>query len=473
MRRFTLGVAVSATVVACASGGGRPTSQDPLGSYDPASRVARASTSGTSGFATIYGDMGLAASGPPISFVGDVSFFASQSPDTTIVIVGLSVPNHGLTFKHTTSGYEAIYVVDASLAASSGSIRQASDTELVRVASFKETSRSDESVIYRRAFRVPPGRYVVAYAFTDVNGLRSAAKQLSVSVPAERTTGISSIQPVYEATLRTRLDSAPQFLPSPRASYVFGVDDSASAYMESYDPTRPASVELRAPNGASMWRSVITLRTHGPGLASGVLRIPLESANVGIVTVLATSVGSADTSRTSFFLGFGPDLPVVSFEAMLGYLRFFASPGELHVLRTASPADRGRLWREFLRRTDPVPSTPQNEALDAYFARIREANAAFRSDAGRGRGWLSDRGMVYVGLGSPDAVYEDYGSMYMTGDITVQPGARVKLLVWEYGQLGARIIFYDRYDTGQWQITRSSFVTFQSLLARNTANIAR
>jgi GWxTD domain-containing protein len=465
LRWLKLGVVV--VLAACASGsaGNQGSGQrDPLRNYDPEHpSVAR----NAGEFATIYERMGLAASGPPLFFVGDVAYFATGSPDTTLVIVGLSLPNRGLVFKREQGGYSASYTVDISLASGTRVVAQAGDSESVRVATFKETSRTDESVIYRRVFRVGPGRYALTYVVRDGNGQRSAERHLAVAVPRLTTSGLSTLESVYEAEPRTRLDSAPVYLPAPRASYVFGVDDSASVYLESYNPRSPISMEVRTPDGKTAWQGTRTLPPRAAGLASGVVTVPLSRADVGIGTIIATQAGSSDTLGTRMFIGFGPDLPVLTFREMLGYLRFFRASRKLQPLYDAKPEERATRWAAFLRETDPNPNTPQNEALDDYFGRIRDANSIFLSDFPSG--WLSDRGMVYVALGPPTNSYEDYGSMYL-GDIAVQGqlATRVKILIWEYTQYQTRIIFYDPNDTRQWRLTRPSMSVFQSLLARMT-----
>ena len=462
-----LRLSVVMALAACASGNvanhgvGR---QDPLRNYDP----NRASVMGSaSEFATIYRKMGLAASGPPIFFVGDVAYFATRSPDTTLVVVGVSLPNKGLTFKREGGAYSASYAVDLSLADGAGVVAQAGDSESVQVATFKETSRTDESVIYRRAFHVPAGTYELTYAVRDGNSQRSGGQRLIITVPRLSPSELSTLEPVYEAKPRTNLDSLPTYLPAPRASYLFGVDDSASVYLESYNPRLPISMELRTPDGQITWRGSRTLPARSSGLASGIVTVPLSHADVGIGTIVATQGGLSDTLGTRIFVGFGPDLPVLSFKEMLGYLRFFTTPDKLQPLYDATPEERGPRWAAFLRATDPNPNTPQNEALDDYFSRIRDANTVFVSDSPPG--WLSDRGMVFITLGPPSNAYEDYGSMYM-GDIAVQGqmSSRVKIFVWEYSQYQARIIFYDPNNTGQWRLTRPSMSVFQSLLARAT-----
>lgn len=465
LRWLRLGVAVA--LAACASGnaaGPGSSRGDPLGNYDP----NRASTARDTGaFATIYGKMGLAASGPPIFFVGDVAYFATQSPDTTLVVVGMSLPNKGLSFRKDPDGYSASYAVDLALENGAGVVVQAKDSESVRVPTFRETSRTDESVIYRRAFHVAPGNYALTYAVRDGSGQRSAGQRQLIAVPRLSSPALSTLEPIYEAKSRRNLDSLPSYLPAPRASYVFGVDDSAGVYLESYGSPGPVSMEVRTPDGKVAWQGSRTLPVQNAGLASGIVTVPLVHADVGIGTIVATLPGSPDTLGTRIFVGFGPDLPVLSFKDMLGYLRFFSTPGKLQPLYNAKPEERGARWTEFLHSTDPNPTTPQNEALDDYFGRIRDANATFITDSPRG--WLSDRGMVFVTLGPPSNSFEDYGSMYM-GDIGVvnQLSTRVRILVWEYSQYQTRIIFYDPNDTRQWRLTRPSMAVFQSLLARMT-----
>ncbi|MGH7490622.1 MAG: hypothetical protein ACREMY_34165, partial [bacterium] len=46
----------------------------------------------------LYRQIGLLAAPAPVSFVGRIADFASASPDTTLVLASISIPNHALTF---------------------------------------------------------------------------------------------------------------------------------------------------------------------------------------------------------------------------------------------------------------------------------------------------------------------------------------------------------------------------------------
>lgn len=457
--RLGVAIALVGCASACASGGAHGTN-DPLRGYDP----GQGAVAGPADFQAIYHRMGLAASGAPVGFVADVGFFASRVPDSTYAVVGLSLPNRGLTFAHKGNGYEASYVVAIRVEREGTAVAEQHDSETVAVPTFRETTRTDESVIFRRALTLLPGSYSIAYDVWDVVGARRAGQTAALVVPRlARGHSVSTPVPIYEATARSQLSAPPTYLPAPRASYVFGVDDSAAIYTESYAGTS-LPVALRNGGGGIIWSGSVALAPHG-AFASGIARIPLAGTDIGIATLVAGS--GADTASTPLFIGFGPDLPVLSFNEMLGYLRFFAAPDRLQALRAAPPSERAQLWSDFLHRSDPNPETPNNEALDAYFARIREANTRFRTD--EGRGWLSDRGTVYVVLGDPETISEDYAYMYDVADITSRYGGpqRVRVQVWQYntGDVST-IMFYDPNDAGRWRLAPQSLSVFRSVLAR-------
>jgi GWxTD domain-containing protein len=151
----------------------------------------------------------------------------------------------------------------------------------------------------------------------------------------------------------------------------------------------------------------------------------------------------------------------VSFDDMVSYLRYFAASSRLQELESATGAQRAAAWRAFVQATDPDPQTPQNEALQDYFRRIRDANILFRTDGSEG--WLSDRGEVYVALGEPDDHYEREGRW---AGYSPTMTSRARFLIWEYRDLQASIIFYDETGGGQWRFVPSSESTFRTLVAR-------
>jgi GWxTD domain-containing protein len=410
----------------------------------------------------IYRQIGLLAAPSPLSFVGRISSFASSSPDTTLVLASVSIPNRGLTFTREGERYRAPYEVRILLTRDGVEVANVSVTEIVRVGSFRETSRTDESVIFQHYLRVPPGVYQLALSVRDVGGSRAGTQNATVSVPNLGAGRLSTPTLVYEANGRSALDSAPNLLASPRSSAVFGRDSTVAIYVEGYGQGNrlPVKYVVRNDSGNQIWRDSVALARNG-ALFSGIVNVPISTVGVGIARVFFSrgDAGVPDSVAAPLFVTFGEDIPLMSFEDMLGYLRFFGTPSRLNALRNAPPERRATVWAEFLRSTDPVPETAVNEDLQSYFGRIQEANVQFRMD--RNPGWLSDRGMVFVALGEPDQVFERNVNQMLS---PTQTSSSARLQIWDYRQFNAQLVFYE--DTGRWRLTRGSETEFFSLSGR-------
>jgi GWxTD domain-containing protein len=426
----------------------------------PNPRVIPPAGTATPDVSDLYREIGLLAAPSPIAFVGKISSFASAFPDTTLVLVSISIPNRALTFTREGDRYRAPYEVKLSLNRGDVEAASVNAMEIVRVGSFREVNRTDESIIFQHYFHVQPGVYAISATVRDVGGSRGATQQATITVPTLGTGRLSTPVVIYEASGRSTLDSAPGLLVSPRSSAVFGRDSTVAIYVEAYGQGSrlPVDFVVRNDKGAQLLRDSATLARRG-ALFSGVVSVPISTVGVGIARVSFTRRDGPDSVKVPLFVSFGEDIPLMSFEDMLGYLRYFASPGRLNALRGAPPERRATVWAEFLRATDPVPETPTNEDMQAYFGRIQVANLQFRMD--RNPGWLSDRGMVFVALGEPDQIIERNVNQTIS---TTQMGSTTRLQIWQYRNLNSQLVFYE--ETGRWRLTRPSETEFLSLNAR-------
>lgn len=455
MSRTYSGLLLASAVltVACSSTSGRT-------HPEPNPRVIPATGTPSPDMSDLYRQIGLIAAPGPIAFVANVSAFATPSPDTTLVLVSMSLPNRALTFTREGDRYRAPYEVGLLL--NQGTVEAASVNamEIVRVGSFREINRSDESVIFQHYFHVAPGSYSLTATVRDVGGSRNATQQVSLIVPALGAGRLSTPVLVYEATGRSTLDSAPRLLASPRSSAVFGRDSTVAVYVEAYGTGArlPVNFAVRNDKGVVLWRDSTALARRG-ALFSGIVSVPISTVGVGTGQVLFTRRDSPDTVKAPLFVSFGEDIPLMSYEDMLGYLRFFASSSRMGALKSAPPERRASVWAEFLRATDPVPETATNEDLQAYFGRIQIANGEFKMD--RNPGWLSDRGMVFVALGEPDEIFERSANQ---STFSTPMGTAARIQIWQYRQYNSNLVFYE--DTGRWRLTRPSETDFLALSAR-------
>jgi GWxTD domain-containing protein len=412
----------------------------------------------------IYNQMGLIATGAPLSYVGKIAYFASRSPDTTVMLASVSIPNRVLSFVRDGDTYRAPYEIKLTLKQGTAEIKSIDAMEIVRVATFKEVNRTDESVIFQNYFRVPPGDYTITSMVRDIASNRSATQEGAITVPRLTQGNLSTPVLVYEASRRSALDSLPRLLASPRSSAVFGQDSTVSVYLEAYgqQPSLPVAFVVQNDKGTVTMRDTAVLQRSG-NLMSGAVTIPISRVGIGVAHVTFTRLDATDTVRAPVFVSFGNDIPLLTYEDLINQLRYYVAPERLRSLRDTPLEDRGRVWAEFLRASDPAPSTPEHEGLQTYFSRLQLAAARFRDEGASRGGWLSDRARVYVVLGEPDQLFEQNTNGPLTRNSISQRG---RLQYWEYSQYRVRLVFYDDTGSGRWRLTQASENEFQNINAR-------
>ena len=405
----------------------------------------------------LYRQMGLLAEGGDTPFVGSVAFLGSKSADSTLFLLTVSVPTHALTFVRENDRYRASYSATLSLTRSNEATRRFESHETVRVASFKETARADESILYQQMVTARPGTYDLSFSLRDDAGGKGSSIEATVNVPRLGVGSLSSPIPVYDVIPRNSTDSLPRIVPTPRATLTLGQDTTLSVYIEGYGPG--ASMALRTAvfgenTSTPVWSDTTSLAKHGD-VFSGILNIPTARLGVGALTLTVAVIGAVDTTKAPVFVTFGEDLPVATFSEMVNYLRYFGSASRLQTLRDAPPNTRAAAWASFVRETDPDPVTPVNEAMRDYFGRIAQANARFREEGGVG--WLTDRGRVFVALGSPDQFYEPN---------TTDLNQRGRAQIWDYRRHRLQVVFIDQTGFGRWRMTVGSEAEFEALMRR-------
>ena len=405
----------------------------------------------------LYRRLGLLAEGGETPFVGNLTFFAGRSTDSTLMVLTVSLANRALRFSREGDRYRSGYRVGVEVKRGTDVVANLSSDETVRVLAFRETQRTDESILFRRIVPLPPGTYDLRLTVKGDSVNNGSAIEATIGVPRLGDGALSSPVAFFEATPRLSRDSLPRILATPRSTVVFGRDSTLPLYLEGYgtSPTFPVRVQVR-PEGTSsvLWSDSVSLTRQG-NLFSGVIQVPLQKLGVGVMVAYVNRAGGSDTLRAPIFVAFGDDLPVATYTEMLDYLRYYVSAPRLSAMRDAAPEARARLWAEFIRESDPIAETSAHEGLREYFGRMAQANLRFREEGGPG--WLTDRGRAFVSLGTPDQILEPN-----INDLN----QRGRTQIWEYRQHRLAIVFVDQTGFGRWRMTLSSETEFETTARR-------
>lgn len=405
-----------------------------------------------------YRAMGFLATAGPLPFVASIRYLRGPAPDSTLALFSLSLANSAITFQRAGSEFVAEYRVEAIFRNDSGLVpmRRVARDEQVRVRGFQETLRADESVIFQQFVTLPPGPYSVSVMVRDRNGPAFARTERVDTAPnLWRRSGLTQPIPIYEGAGRTQTTVLPTLLANPRATLPYGTD-TLRFYVEAYGLVGRNRLVARVVDGGDreLWRDTVALRGD-TGLASATIMVPPERLPVGQAQIETTPVGGGDTTRARILVSFSNQWVITNFDEMISLLRYFDGQFWVDSLRKAAPEHRSDVWKNFWQATDPVAITPENEALDDYFRRVRLANVRF-ADEGE-PGWLTDRGEVFITLGEPDEVYDMSSGMDRSG---------LRAIRWGYSNLRLVLYFQDQSGFNHFRLTPTSRSEFQRVLAR-------
>ena len=404
---------------------------------------------------SVYGAMGLLVAGPPLPFVATLDYVADATPDSTLAVFGLSLSNHALTFQRDGNMFTAHYHVEVTFRSDTGAVRQLASDETVRVQSFQETQRGDESVIYQQFIGVPPGIYKVMVTVRDRSGPAASHQDRTDTVPRFAGQGTSAPLAVYRGTGRTRASDVPKLLVNPRATVAYGAD-TLRFYLEAYGERPGARWLARALDlgGHEIWHDTVAL-AGTQELSSGVAQLAPGVLPVGAGRFEIGRVGSAATHTAPFLVSFSDQWAITNYDQMISLLRYFERQEWVDKLRHATPDQRPAVWQQFYKATDPVELTPENETLDGYFRRVQIANQRFREEGEPG--WLTDRGEVFITLGEPDDVFD------FTSDVS---RSGIRGVRWTYREQRLTLFFQDNTGFGRFRLTPLSRAEFQRIVAQ-------
>jgi GWxTD domain-containing protein len=439
MRRLVLMAALVASAVGCGSWKRVGSDEQPK----PTETLTRLLNT-----TQFYQRLGRLAAGDPMPFVGTVAFAAGPA-DSVIAVIGLSLENRAFAFQREGNSFVARYRVSLSFKREGAPPVDLAREELVRVATFQETQRADESVLFQQVLRILPGTYKVTATVRDASSTSESSATNDYTAPEFGKASYSAPILTYQATGRGTLSDPVSLVLNPRGAVGYG-SDTLLAYVEGYSFTEPTKVpfEVLDEQQHSIYSDSLRFR-GGREVESQVVRLAPDSVSLGELKIV---VGSRPERSASALVSFTQAWVVTNFDEMLDLLRYFGHDERISAMRRAPAGERARLWRDFYLATDPNTGTPENEALNQYFSRVNAANQRFKDEGIPG--WRTDRGEVFVTLGPPDESVES------------TPGTSSRIIRWTYLTYRLEIYFQDETGFGRLRLTPGSRAEYERILSR-------
>jgi GWxTD domain-containing protein len=382
----------------------------------------------------------------------DVIGFASSNGTDSRVDVFVQVGFDLLSFVKKGDLYDASYEMTLSLFDSAETlVVEKLWTENVKGVSFDRTASPNAFSINQRSFQLHRGEYTLRVVLRDVESSASYTLNRKFKLPdyGERDFMVSGIMLLNRVNVVGEKRSI-----TPNISANVGTSpDSFSVYLETYNKRNVDSALFSL--GIIGAKSIVvasqdTLIRLKPGKSEHILRVIHGTLPIGnyrlTVTVRPPSAQSDDesmilaaASRMISARWFGLPRSVTDLDMAIEQLKYIARDAEASKFKEAKTSEeKMNAFMEFWKKRDPNPSTPRNEKMEEYYARVDYANKHFKHYL---QGWRTDMGMVYIMFGPPNNVERH------PFEVDTKPYE-----IWSYYDINYSFVFVDLTGFGDYRL---------------------
>lgn len=425
------------------------------------------------------------AKGYGLNFFYDYASFKGNDGKSELQFY-YQIANDVVTFVKSDEGFSGSYDLSVSFyeTESNRLVTYKSWEEKLNVKEYNETKLSSEFWINQMNFEIEPGEYKMSLILTDKESGHENKFEDEIVVDDYLKSGKILMSDIELIGAKINHKKNPRFVKDkdlilvPNATTVFGdLIPRLDIYYELYnlpkdsDDDGKLNVEYRILN----YRSEIIFSffediEFNSESTSQYAAIPITDIPEGKfyleVRIRADKKERFFSKNKRFFIkrSFGP--VGADFEKSLKYMRYIASEEEMNKIAGAPDTEKKKLWLEFWKSKDPTPGSDQNEFMTEYYRRIRYANEKFSHTK---EGWLTDRGRIYIQLGTPDEIEKN--EMYGANQISDRAGAfrdnigalddkiffdeTSRMLhgakpceIWYYYNMKKKFTFIDKHGTG-------------------------
>ncbi len=361
------------------------------------------------------------------------------------------------------AGYRAAYEVRAIFYRSKGGRQVTGDTYVreLRAGAYSETRQRGDDILDHLDFQVPPGKYRIEVAITDLVAERISGTAVEFEVPSAPP-GLVWFSDITLGTAEPTAanpGSTPRFVPNPSRHYGENIGAFATAG-ELFDQRSAATGDsvyrmayrVLSESGEQILGGDTTLARHS-GRTPFVLRPRMSGLEVGsyrFVVELAVPPAPGSKGSKPIVVRRDKTFEIDQSRATLGFasaqsldvLRYIATQQEMDDIGKLQGEERRRaFWDAFWKRRDPTPETPENEARDEFYQRVQYTNQHFSTG---GPGWKTDMGRIYILYGPPDEVDRS------PFNFDRPPEER-----WHYYRDRRTFVFVDRDGFGRYELVSS------------------
>ncbi len=277
---------------------------------------------------------------------------------------------------------------------------------------WKQVVKSSNYLVDQITLLLAPGKYHLRFGVSDLNAGTSSSVDTTFVITHEGIPGVSDIELLWsisEDTIPNFFKYGMSFIPNPVRTYSpekdtllytyeIYVQDSATVVLNSLIYSRDGTPMVRN-------RPEI-LKIDGKYVGIGAMLLDDlkdEGEYKLVLDFVKLSDGSHLRAERIFYFTFGEREVSPELMDYVSFIDYIASPKEiLQFKKIKDEKARILFLKKFWSQRDPDPETPENEFLEEFILRVKEADNKFST--GKKKGRYTDRGRILIKYGEPDEI---------------------------------------------------------------------
>ena len=348
--------------------------------------------------------------------------------------ISMSVPYDEIHFIKQNSQFKGRFDISIMIFDGKKKVIGESWIEKLIVHEFKLTNSRKKTIELQKTYNLPPGKYRLEVLITDLKtqNRRKQVREIDMSGLSEGPWMLGDLYFIEDSLRSENPDEMPE------AVYIgFSAAGVEGRYPFSYILRSRDNILKHAKFKIDLVKQkheyIFPVRTNDLNYNQYFLTLK---------TVIDSIEYSRDIPLRIQWSGMNVLIP--NLEEAIQQMRYLSHTGYFpsRAFRKILNAE-GKVQKEFFTETwkkiDPTPHTETNELMNEYYYRVNVANQRF---SGHREGWRSDRGMIYIIYGEPDAIEEHHM------EIDSKP-----YIIWYYYSVNRSFIFVDQTGFGDFQLT--------------------
>ncbi len=378
-------------------------------------------------------------------FYQDLLNFSSGKNKATRLDAFIMVPYTTIQFVKADKGFVGNYSVTVSIFDKSKEklISEKTWSEKLEAKDFNQTTSKDNYSLNLKSFYLAPGVYYIRSAVNDKESNKEFTKEIMATV-RDLSTNVA-ISDIMLLSKRVEEEGKNKIMPNVSGNVALQ-KEGLPVFYEIYSAApKKLNIEyvIKDKKKNDIFKE-LQIKNIDSGRTQVFYTIKDSSFSLGLYSLEISIKDSANellaSSERAFFSRWvGIPSTITDLDKAVDQLIYIASSKDIGYIKDATTKEEKlKRYLAFWKKLDPTPETDENEIFDEYYRRIAYSNAHFSHYI---EGWRTDRGMVFILLGSPDNVERH------PFDIDSKPYE-----VWEYYNLNQSFTFLDETGFGDYRL---------------------